>query len=152
MFDWFLQLRAGLVKRTGSSAILFTIDLSGIPFLIEAMSEFQTLAKVGDIPEGQGRSFACNGTMIGVFLSGGQYFAINDFCPHMGASLADGYVEDSAVSCPWHAWRFSLKDGTWLDNSKSGIRSACYEVRVFNEEIQVKVPPAPTPASSQPTC
>ena len=116
------------------------------------MSEFQTLAKVGDIPEGQGRSFACNGTMIGVFLSGGQYFAINDFCPHMGASLADGYVEDSAVSCPWHAWRFSLKDGTWLDNSKSGIRSACYEVRVVDNEIQVKVPPASTPASSQPTC
>jgi len=103
------------------------------------MSEFRTVAKVGDIPEGQGRSFAVGGTMVGVFLSQGRYLAINDFCPHMGASLADGYVEGDAVSCPWHAWRFSLVDGTWLDNSKSGIRSACYEVRVEGVEIQVRV-------------
>ena len=104
------------------------------------MTEFQTVAKAGDIPEGQGRSFAVNGTMVGVFLSQGKYLAINDFCPHMGASLADGHVEDDAVMCPWHAWRFSLKDGTWLDNSKSNIKSACYEVRIDGDEIQVRVP------------
>jgi nitrite reductase (NADH) small subunit/3-phenylpropionate/trans-cinnamate dioxygenase ferredoxin subunit len=114
------------------------------------MSEFQTVARVGDIPEGQGRSFTVNGTMVGVFLSGGQYRAINDFCPHMGASLAEGYVEDDAVMCPWHAWRFSLKDGTWLDNSKSQIRSACYEVRVDGTEIQVRVPAPAVSASCPP--
>ncbi len=111
------------------------------------MSAFQTVAKVGEIPEGQGRSFPVNGTMVGVFLSGGKYLAINDFCPHMGASLADGHVEDDAVMCPWHAWRFSLKDGTWLDNSKSQIRSACYEVRIEGQEIQVSVP-EPKPPSA----
>lgn len=105
------------------------------------MTEFQTVARVGDIPEGQGRSFAISGTMVGVFLSGGRYFAINDFCPHMGASLADGCVDGDAVMCPWHAWRFSLADGTWLDNSRSGIRTACYEVRVQGDEIQLKLPP-----------
>jgi len=123
------------------------------------MSDFQTVAKVGDIPEGQGRAFPLNGTMVGVFLSAGRYLAINDFCPHMGASLADGHVEDNAVMCPWHAWRFSLQDGTWLDNSRSGIRTACYEVRVEGDAIQVRFPPpsaaadksAPSPpASCQP--
>ena len=103
---------------------------------------FQTVARVGEIPEEQGRSFAVNGTMVGVFLSQGTYRAINDFCPHMGASLADGHVEDDAVMCPWHAWRFSLKDGTWLDNSRSPIKSACYDVRVVNDDIQVRVPAA----------
>jgi nitrite reductase (NADH) small subunit/3-phenylpropionate/trans-cinnamate dioxygenase ferredoxin subunit len=52
-------------------------------------------------------------------------------------------VEQDAVMCPWHAWRFSLTDGTWLDNSRSGIRTACYEVRVEGDEIQVRVS-APT--------
>jgi nitrite reductase (NADH) small subunit len=42
--------------------------------------------------------------------------------------------------CPWHAWRFCLKEGTWLDNSKSQIRTLCYEIRVEGDEIQVKVP------------
>ena len=111
------------------------------------MSDFQTVAKDGDIHEGQGRSFAVNGTMVGVFLENGRYFAINDFCPHMGASLADGHVEDGAVMCPWHAWRFRLDDGAWMDNSKSGICTATYEIRVENGEIQVQVPPADEPAN-----
>lgn len=105
------------------------------------MSDFQTVAKDGEIPEGQGRCFPVNGTMVGVFQENGQYFAINDFCPHMGASLSDGHVEDGAVMCPWHAWRFRLSDGAWMDNQKSGICSATYEVRVEDGEIQVCVPP-----------
>ncbi|MGV2342126.1 MAG UNVERIFIED_CONTAM: Rieske 2Fe-2S domain-containing protein [Planctomycetaceae bacterium] len=95
---------------------------------------------MGDIPEGQGRSFAVGGTMVGVFLSQGRYLAINDFCPHMGASLAEGHVEQDAVMCPWHAWRFSLTDGTWLDNSRSGIRTACYEVRVAGMRFRCVCP------------
>ncbi len=113
------------------------------------MSEFRTVAKAGDIPEGQGRCFALDGTMVGVFLDQGRYFAINDFCPHMGASLSEGYVENGAVMCPWHAWRFSLCDGTWLDNSKSSIRTPCYEVRVEGDQIQVRMP-APIPAPAKP--
>lgn len=105
------------------------------------MSEFQTVAKVGEIPEGQGRCFPVNGTMVGVFLHNGEYFAINDFCPHMGASLSDSPVaEDGSVMCSWHAWCFSIRDGTWLDNSKSGIRTATYPVRLQDNQIQVSVP------------
>ena len=105
------------------------------------MSDFQTVAKIGDIPEGQGRCFPVNGTMVAVFLEKGEHFAINDFCPHMGASLAEGHVENGAVLCPWHAWSFRLCDGTWMDNSKSGIRTATYDLRIENGEIQVDVPP-----------
>lgn len=105
------------------------------------MSDFQTIAKTTDIPEGQGRCFPVRGTMVGVFRHAGTYFAINDFCPHMGASLADGHVtEEGAVMCPWHAWCFSLSDGTWLDNSKSGIKTTAYDLRVVDDEIQVNVP------------
>ena len=104
------------------------------------MSDFQTVAKVGDIPEGEGRSFPVNETMVAVFRIDGQYRAMNDFCPHMGASLSGGWVEDGAVTCPWHAWRFCTKDGLWLDNPVAEHRLDCYEVRVADGEIQVCVP------------
>jgi len=103
------------------------------------MAEFQTVASVGDIPAGEGRAYPVNGTMVAVFFVDGEYTAINDSCPHMGASLAGGWVDEGAVTCPWHAWRFCTKDGTWLDNPRAKIRSDCYEVRVVGEEIQVKV-------------
>ena len=102
------------------------------------MSEFVKVAQVGDIPLGEGRSFPVNGTMVAVFLLEDGYHAINDFCPHMGASLASGHVEDGAVMCPWHAWSFCVKEGTWMDNPKSPIRSAVYEVKVEGEDIFVQ--------------
>ncbi len=104
--------------------------------------EFATVARVGDIPEGEGRAFPVNGTMVAVFLADGEYWAINDFCPHMGASLAGGHVENGAVMCPWHAWSFSVRDGSWLDCKDSPLRCAAYPVRVQGDEIQVAVPVA----------
>ena len=80
----------------------------------------------------------------------GEYSAINDLCPHMGASLAAGYVEDGGVTCPWHAWRFCIKSGTWLDNPNSKTRTESFPVRVVGHEIQVDVPdavPKPQPST-----
>lgn len=104
------------------------------------MSEFEfvTVAKVGAIPEGTGETFTVAGQLIAIFNEGGTYSAIDDLCPHMGASLAGGYIEDGIVSCPWHAWRFRLCDGTWCDNPTIKIKS--FPVRISGDEIQVGVP------------
>jgi nitrite reductase (NADH) small subunit/3-phenylpropionate/trans-cinnamate dioxygenase ferredoxin subunit len=106
------------------------------------MAEFIPVARVGDIPEGEGRAFEVGGRMVAIFLVDGRYTAIYDTCPHMGASLATGYVENGGVTCPWHAWRFCVTSGTWLDNPRSTLRQPTYEVRVVGNEIQVAIPPA----------
>ena len=102
-------------------------------------SEFQTVARVGSIPEGEGRAFPVNGQLIAVFRRDGEYFAINDACPHMGASLSAGYLDGTEVICPWHAWRFCVTDGLWLDNPKSKVRTESFEVRIVGDEIQVSL-------------
>ncbi len=98
---------------------------------------YQTVAKVGEIPEGEGRPFEVDGRMIAVILDGGAYYAIDDSCPHQGAPLCDGLVMDRSVTCTWHGWRFSLEDGRWLDSPKSKVRVGTYPVRVEGDEIQV---------------
>ena len=75
----------------------------------------------------------------------GIAYAIDDTCPHMGASLATGYVEDGGVTCPWHAWRFRLSDGAWADYTR--IKIGCYPVRVEGDEVQVQVEADPAPAN-----
>ncbi len=50
--------------------------------------------------------------------------------------LGAGAVEDGVVTCPWHAWRFKVSDGTWCDNPRIKIDS--FEVGVVGEEIQVR--------------
>lgn len=104
------------------------------------MSDFQTVARVGDIPDGQGRAYEVNGVIVAVFNVDGEYTAIDDCCPHQGGPLSEGEIEGEAVICPWHAWRFSIKDGRWLDNPTSKLKVETFEVRVVENEIQVHVP------------
>lgn len=96
---------------------------------------FRTVARVGEVPEGQGRVFELDGRMIAVFLDQGRYYAIDDACPHAGAPLSDGIVFDKTVTCTWHGWRFSLEDGRHLEGTR--CRVGTYPVRVAGDEIQV---------------
>lgn len=103
------------------------------------MPQFVTVAKIGELAAGESVSFAGpNQKMIGLFRDGDEYFAIDDMCPHAGAPLTGGYVENGMVTCRWHAWRFRLSDGAWADNPR--IKIGCYPVRIVGDEIQVELP------------
>ena len=113
------------------------------------MGQRIALGTVDDIPEGGSAVVEVNKKDVAVFRSNGAFFAVDDLCPHMGASLAAGYVENGGVTCPWHAWRFCIKSGTWLDNPNAKTRTETYAVRVADKEIQVLVPdPADPPPQS----
>jgi nitrite reductase (NADH) small subunit len=101
------------------------------------MAEYQTVCRTDQVLEGEGKTVAVGNKLIAVFCEGGEYFAIDDTCPHMGASLSGGYVESGIVTCPWHAWRFRLKDGAWADNPR--IKIGSYPVRVQDGQIQIEV-------------
>lgn len=101
------------------------------------MADFHTVCRVDELLEGESRMFEVANKLIAIFRQEGQYFAIDDTCPHMGDSLSQGYVENGIVTCPWHAWRFRLADGAWADNPR--IKIGSYPVRVMNGDIQVQV-------------
>ena len=107
------------------------------------MAEFQTVCRIDEVPEGEGRTVEVGDKLVAVFRVNSEFFAIDDFCPHMGASLSGGYVEKGNVTCPWHAWRFRLSDGAWADNPR--IKIGCYPVQVQDGVIQVQVPERPAP-------
>lgn len=106
---------------------------------------YTPVAKVADIPEGQGVAYAVNGRMVAVFKEKDKIFAIDDFCPHMGASLAGGFVENGVVACPWHAWRFCIYDGKWCDNPR--IKIDAFDVKVDGDQILVHVPDKAPPTA-----
>ena len=107
------------------------------------MADFQTVCRADQVLEGEGRTVEVGDKLIAVFRDKGAFFAIDDVCPHMGASLSGGYVEKGTVTCPWHAWRFRLADGAWADNPR--LKISCYPVRVEGEEIQIQLNGTPCP-------
>jgi len=104
-----------------------------------AQVPFTAVARAGAIPAGEGRVYEVAGRLVAVFFDGERYSAIDDLCPHMGASLGSGPMVDGVVTCPWHAWRFRLCDGAWCDNPK--LRVDVFETRVVEGMVEVRVPP-----------
>ena len=58
-----------------------------------------------------GRQVDLDGTKIAVFWDGARWFAVDDTCPHMGASLSDGRLFGDQLQCSWHEWRYDTTTG-----------------------------------------
>jgi len=75
-----------------------------------------------------------DGRELAVFNVSGEYYAIDNSCPHRGASLADGRVCDYVVECAWHGWEFDLRTGECLTVTE---RIKTYEVQVEDGIVRV---------------
>ncbi len=101
------------------------------------MPSFKKLAKVEEIPAGEGRIFEPDGLTIAVFNVGGKFYAMDNTCLHRGGPLGEGFCENSVVTCPWHGWRYDVTTGGCVEGDPS-VKVKIYPVKVENEEIQVE--------------
>ena len=96
------------------------------------------IAKVGEIADGQGKQVTVGDKTLALFHNQGSYYAIDNTCPHRGGPLAEGFVDQNEVTCPWHGARFDLKTGACLSPpAPHGVTA--YKVQVVGQEIQVDV-------------
>ena len=96
------------------------------------------IAKRADLPPGRGRTLQAGGRVLALFNDGGAFFAIDDTCPHQGASLGEGLLHEGIVICPWHAWTFSLRTGE--SPHIPDLSVACYPTRLAGDAVEVELP------------
>jgi nitrite reductase (NADH) small subunit len=101
------------------------------------MSDYISVTTVKDMQGSMGKCIDINGVKIALFKVGEEYFAIDNTCPHRDGPLADGFLQDDVVSCPWHGWQFNVKTGESIGASPSKLNT--YPVKVEGDEIQVLV-------------
>jgi nitrite reductase (NADH) small subunit len=96
-----------------------------------------TVGRVEDVPTGRGATVELlDGTELALYNIDGEFHAIENFCPHKGAPLADGQLCGHLVECDWHGWRFDVRTGACLTNA-SGVET--YEVVVEDGMIKVRI-------------
>jgi len=102
------------------------------------MPRWVRAAGVGDLPPGAGRPVVVEGRAIALFNDAGDILAVDDTCPHQGASLGEGLLHRGEVVCPWHAWTFDLRSGE--STRIPGTSVACYATRLSGGDVEVEIP------------
>jgi len=106
------------------------------------MPEYEFVCRTTDIAQGEAKSFEIKGKMIGVYHLPEGFYAIDDPCPHAGASLALGCIEKDVIHCRIHHWGFGIKDGLCREPNILQHNVNTYEVRVLDDELSVSITPS----------
>jgi nitrite reductase/ring-hydroxylating ferredoxin subunit len=102
------------------------------------MARYVKVANTGDLPPGSAIRVEVEERSIALFNLDGTFYAIDDQCPHQGASLSEGAVTGAQVICPWHAARFDLKTGAVL-NPPAEVDVSCHRVRVQGSDLEIEI-------------
>ncbi len=95
--------------------------------------------KVSDITSGKMIMVSTDGKDILVTNVDGNYYAMDDTCTHAGASLSEGSLDGSTVTCPWHGSTWDCKTGKMIMFGAQLNDLSSYKVTVESDEIFVEV-------------
>ena len=94
----------------------------------------------GKLPQAGGRSlFEFADKSLALFNVDGRLYAIDDSCPHQGASLCGGRLEGRVIQCCAHGLRFDLASGYLLNSDK--LKVANYPVEVVDDQAYIVIVP-----------
>jgi nitrite reductase/ring-hydroxylating ferredoxin subunit len=101
------------------------------------MNEFVSVAEAVSLPPGQGRTIEVQGHTFALWNIDGQFYCIDDLCPHRGGPLGAGSLQDGKISCPLHGWTFDVRDGSCLTRSDRPVKT--YPARVVDGQVQIRM-------------
>jgi 3-phenylpropionate/trans-cinnamate dioxygenase ferredoxin subunit len=103
------------------------------------------LGDLGDLGEGELRSYPAGAFQVMVCRVAGTLYALEDECSHAETSLSDGMLEGYAVTCPLHFAQFDVRDGRHLcPPAYTGVRT--FTLVEDAEGATVEVPTEKRPA------
>jgi 3-phenylpropionate/trans-cinnamate dioxygenase ferredoxin subunit len=81
------------------------------------------------LPAGRARRIETARGWVSVWNVDGRYVAVDDRCPHQGASLARGFLDGNDIVCGWHGMRYDVDSGDETVLGRLCVRIHKVEVR-----------------------
>jgi nitrite reductase/ring-hydroxylating ferredoxin subunit len=104
------------------------------------MPRFVQVANRSQVPDDTVLAVQADGKNLVLVNLKGQFFALDDYCPHEGAPLSDGQIVGDEIECPWHSSHFDIRTGrVTMDPAVSDVPT--YKVRVTGDTIEVEIGP-----------
>lgn len=101
------------------------------------MNEFVPVADAASLAPGNGRSVHVRGRQFAIWNLNGQFYCIDDECPHRGGPLGAGTMQDGEVFCPLHGWGFDVRTGACSNRPDRPVKT--YPARVINGQVEIQV-------------
>jgi nitrite reductase (NADH) small subunit len=87
---------------------------------------FVRVADASELQPGECRVVEAGGREYALFNVEGEFYCLDNECPHRDGPLGEGELEDDVVMCPWHAWQINVRTGEVLYNTMVCVRThAC---------------------------
>lgn len=67
----------------------------------------------------------------------GEVAAYGEFCPHLAAPMADGWMDRGRLVCPWHGSWFAAESGEVV-RGPAAAPLPCYEARLVDGVVEVR--------------
>lgn len=101
------------------------------------MSDYVTVARVGDVPEGEARVVDVDGRSLALcHVAGDGFHAIDNVCTHDDGPLGEGTLDGDRLECPRHGALFEVTSGAAKSlPAVRGVRH--YDVRIDGDDVQV---------------
>ena len=93
--------------------------------------------KLAALSRDRGNCLAWAGAAIVVFHADGEWFAVENRCPHRDVPLDDGALIAGEIVCPLHGARFDLRTGK-RQNPPATSDLKTYRVLVVEDELFVE--------------
>ena len=92
---------------------------------------------IGDLQSGAcARIQLPDGAEIAVYKVDGEFYAIDNSCPHRGAPLSEGMLCGHVIECGLHGWQFDVRTGECL-TVRDVIKT--YKLKVEEGVLKVEV-------------
>jgi nitrite reductase/ring-hydroxylating ferredoxin subunit len=98
--------------------------------------------------DGEMECFRAGNVSILLLKIDGQFHAYQGHCPHQGAALAEGELDEGLLTCSAHRWQFNATTG--LGVNPRSARLKCFPVQVVERKVLIEMEPGGVVAEPEP--
>lgn len=95
------------------------------------------VACIDDLAPGIPRHVKVGKRDLAVIRVGDDVFALSNLCRHAFGPLSEGFADGFHLMCPWHGWRYDVRDGT-TDHPNADVST--FPTTLRDDVVYVSVP------------
>lgn len=100
---------------------------------------FVRVRRAAEMPAGSSRAITIGRYDVALFNIAGEFYGLENSCPHQGGPIADGWLEEATITCPWHGWCFDVRSGKMPLGDFARVRR--FEVQRDGADLLVSAQP-----------